>query len=444
MTQPIRISDHFGYRRLLRFTLPTMAMMVFTSIYGIVDGIFVSNFAGKTPFAAVNLIMPFLMVLGVLGFMLGTGGSALVAKTLGEGDHDKANRIFSMLVLAGFLSGILFSLLGILFLPRVTLFLGAKGEMVSLCVTYGRIILVALPFFILQNMFQALLVTAEKPRLGLQITIVAGCLNILLDFLMIGVWHMGVSGAALATAISQTVGGLIPAIYFLLPNRSLLRITTPSTDFRAYLQSCYNGMSEFFGNVSASIVSMCYNYQLMRFIGEDGVSAYGVIMYVQFIFFSIFMGFTVGSAPIVSYHYGAGNHAELHNLFTRSLRMIGGMGLLIVLTMELLSRPLTQLFVGYDEQLFLLTCRAFRIYCLSYFLVGFNFYASSFFTALNNGALSAVISTVRTMVFEIAAVFVLPILLGPENIWFSIVFAEAMSLLLSSALLITNRKRYHY
>ena len=444
MAQPISISEHFGYRKLLRFTVPSMVMMVFTSVYSIVDGMFVSNFVGKTAFAAINLIFPFLMVLGVLGYMLGTGGSALVAKMLGEGQKERANRVFSLLVVSGAASGVGFGLVGIVLLRQVSLLLGADEAMVGLCVEYGRIVLLALPFFILQYMFQSLMVTAERPRMGMWVTVAAGLMNIVLDFVLIVVLGMGLRGAALATAMSQVTGGLVPVVYFLMPNGSPLRLVRPMMDWRALLQACTNGLSEFFGNVSGSVVSMCYNYQLMRYIGEDGVSAYGVIMYVQFIFFAVFLGYTIGSSPIVSYCHGAKNHAELHNIFARSLRIIGVMGVMLTIAMELLAWPLTKAFVGYDAALFELSRRAFMIYGLSYVLVGFNFYASAFFTALNNGVLSALLATVRALVFEVAAVFVLPMVLGAEYIWFSVLFAEVMSLTLSAALLWANRKRYHY
>lgn len=444
MAQPISISEHFGYRKLLRFTVPSMVMMVFTSVYSIVDGMFVSNFVGKTAFAAINLIFPFLMVLGVVGYMLGTGGSALVAKMLGEGQKERAQRVFSLLVATAVAVGIVFSAAGIVFLPQVSLFLGADQAMLDLCVEYGRILLLALPFFILQYMFQSLMVTAERPRMGLVVTVVAGVMNIVLDFVLIVVLHMGLRGAAWATVASQVTGGLIPVVYFLFPNGSLLRLVRPVMDWRALLQACTNGLSEFFGNVSGSVVSMCYNYQLMRYIGEDGVSAYGVIMYVQFIFFAVFLGYTIGSSPIVSYCHGAKNYAELHNIFARSLRIMAVLGVLLTAVLELLAWPLTAVFVGYDEALFALTRRAFMIYGASYLLVGFNFYASAFFTALNNGVVSALLATVRALVFETAAVFVLPAVFGAGSIWFSVVVAESLSLLMSGSLLWANRRRYHY
>ena len=440
----IQLSDHFNYRKLLRFTLPSIAMMIFTSIYSVVDGVFVSNFVGKTPFAAINLMMPFLQLLGVVGFMLGTGGSALVAKTIGEGNLPKAKGIFSMLIVVGFVSGIVFWALGGLFLEPIARFLGADEAMMESCLLYGRLLLVALPFFILQNMFQPLMVTAERPQLGLAFTVGAGCLNILLDYLLIVVFGMGLKGAAVATIAAQIAGGLLPLLYFVLPNKSLLRFVRPDFDGRALLQSATNGMSEFFSNISMSIVCMCYNYQLMRFVGENGVAAYGVIMYIQFIFFAVFLGYAVGTAPIVSYNYGAQNHAELKNVFRRSLKIIGALGIVLTLTLELTAGPLTKIFVGYDAELFHLTAKAFMIYGISYLLVGFNFYASSFFTALNNGVVSAIISTARALVFETSAVFILPAVFGVDGIWFSVICAEIMAIIMSAAFLAKNRERYHY
>ena len=440
----ISISDHFGYRKLLRFTLPSIATMIFTSIYSVVDGVFVSNFVGKTPFAAVNLMMPFLYLIGVVGSMLGTGGSALVAKTLGEGDHPKANRIFSMLIVVCFGSGVLFGLVGIVFLEPIARFLGADAAMMDSCLLYGRIMLLALPFFILEMMFQSFMVTAERPQLGFVFTVISGLLNILMDYLLIVVFDFGLSGAAWATFLASAVGGVGPLLFFIFPNKTILHFVRPVFDGKALLQSITNGISEFFASISGSILSICYNFQLMKHIGENGVAAYGVIMYVQFIFFGVFLGYAMGTAPIMSYNYGAQNHAELRNVFQRSMKIIAVLGVLQTLLLELTIPWLTKLFVGYDPELYALTCKAFRIYGLSYLLVGFNFYASSLFTALNNGVVSAVISTVRTLVFETSAVFILPAIFGVNGIWFSIICAEVLSLSLSIAMIYKHRERYHY
>lgn len=443
-SQPIQLSDHFGYRKLMRFTLPSIATMIFTSIYSVVDGVFVSNFVGKTPFAAVNLMMPFLYLIGVVGSMLGTGGSALVAKTLGEGDHPKANRIFSMLIVVCFGSGALFGMLGMLFLEPIARFLGADAAMMDSCLLYGRIMLLALPFFILEMMFQSFMVTAERPQLGFAFTVISGLLNILMDYLFIVVFGLGLSGAARATFLASVVGGVGPLLFFVFPNKTMLHFVRPVFDGKALLQSVTNGISEFFASVSGSILAICYNFQLMKYIGENGVAAYGVIMYVQFIFFGVFLGYAMGTAPIVSYNYGAQNHSELRNVFQRSMKIIAVLGVLQTLLLELTVPWLTKVFVGYDPELYALTCRAFRIYGLSYLLVGFNFYASSLFTALNNGIVSAVISTVRTLVFETSAVFILPAIFGVNGIWFSIICAEVLSLSLSIAMIYKHRERYHY
>lgn len=440
----IQLSEHFSYQKLLRFVLPSVVMMIFTSIYGVVDGLFVSNFVGKTPFAAVNLIMPLLMILGALGFMIGTGGSAIVSKTMGEGNLEKANQYFSMLVYVTIAGGILLTILGQIGIRPLAMAMGATENMIDDCVLYGRILLVSLTAFMLQNVFQSFFVTAEKPQLGLGITVAAGLTNMVLDFLFIAVFHWGVAGAAVATALSQVVGGIVPIFYFVRPNNSRLRISKAKWDGRALLKSCTNGSSELMTNVSMSLVNMLYNFQLMRLVGENGVAAYGVIMYVNLIFVSIFLGYSIGSAPIVGYHYGAANHGELKSLFRKSLTLIGIAGIVLTLLAVGLSGPLSKVFVGYDEELFALTKHGFRLYSLSFLVTGFNIFGSAFFTALNNGVVSATISFLRTLLFQIIVVLVLPIFLGINGIWLAIVVAELMALVVTVLFFITKRKQYHY
>ena len=444
MKQEIQLSEHFTFRKLLRFTLPSIVMMVFTSIYGVVDGIFVSNFVGKTPFAAVNFIMPFLMILGAFGFMIGTGGSALVAKTIGEGHRRLAHRLFSMLVYISLVFGVVLAVVGIVFIDEIAVWLGADEAMLGDCVVYGRIILLALPAFILQNIFQPFLVAAEKPSLGLAVTVAAGLTNIVLDYLFIVVFRWGVSGAAIATVISQCVGGLLPLLYFMLPNKSLLRLTASRFYGREFLKVCVNGSSELVTQVSVSLVAMLYNFQLMRYIGEDGVAAFGVIMYVNFIFLSVFIGYSIGSAPIISYNYGAKNHDELRNVFRKSLYLVSIMALILTVAAELSATPLARIFVGYDAALYALTRRAFMIYSVAFLLVGFNIYASAFFTALNNGVVSAVISFSRTLLFEACAVLLLPLLLGIDGIWLAVACTEVLALIVSVTFLCYLRPRYRY
>lgn len=440
----IQLSDHFTYGRLLRFVWPPITMMIFTSIYGVVDGFFISNYVGKIPFAAVNLIMPFLMILGALGFMLGAGGSALVAKTLGEGKKEKANQIFSMLVLVGILTGIILAVIGIIFLEPIAIFLGAEGEIIHYCVIYGRIILIALPAFMLQNMFQSFLVTAERPELGLVMTVIAGVTNIVLDALFMGTFAWGTVGAALATAISQFVGGVTPFFFFLKPKRSLLRLTKPVFDGRALLKTCTNGSSELVTNISMSVVSMLYNFQLLKYAGENGVAAYGVIMYVNFIFVAIFIGYAIGTAPIIGFHYGAKNEAELKSIFKKSmnLNLIAGIALAVVGLF--LSRMLAELFVGYDSQLCEMTVKGFRIYTISFLFCGFNIFGSSLFTALGNGLVSAIISFLRTLLFQVAAILVMPLIWGLDGIWYSVAVAEIVALVLTMAFVVKLRGKYHY
>ncbi len=444
MAKNIRLSDHFTYSKLLRFTLPSIVMMVFTSIYGVVDGLFVSNFAGKTAFASVNLVMPFVMILGGMGFMIGTGGTALVSKILGEGDPDTANRTFSMMVLFTLALGIVLSAAGIVFMRPVSRFLGATDAMMDDCVLYGRIVTGFTFAFMLQNVFQSFFIAAEKPKLGLKVTVAAGLANMVLDALFIAVFNWGVAGAAIATGLSQCVGGVLPLVYFLRPNSSLLRLSPTRLRLRPILAACGNGSSELMSNISSSVVSMLYNFQLMRLAGEDGVSAYGVLMYVQFIFISIYIGYSIGCAPVVSYHFGAQNHGELKNLLGKSVLLMGCTGVALTALAMALADPLSRLFVGYDAGLFALTSHAFRLFAWSFLLAGFNIYASGFFTALNNGGISAAISFLRTLVFQSASVLILPIFLDVDGIWWAITVAEVFAFLISVTFLLAKRGKYHY
>lgn len=440
----IQLSEHFTYKKLLRFVLPSIVMMIFTSIYGVVDGLFVSNYVGKTAFAAVNLIMPFLMAISALGFMIGTGGSAIVAKTLGEGKKEQANEYFSMLVYLTLIGGIVLSALGILFSPLIARGLGADSALLTNCVLYARITLLSMPAFMLQNVFQSFFVTAEKPKLGLGVIVIAGVTNMVLDFLLVGVFQIGLAGAAFATVTSECIGGLFPILYFARKNSSLLKLGRTHFNGQIFLCACGNGSSELMTNLSSSIVNSLYNIQLMNLAGENGVAAFGTIMYVNFIFIAIFLGYSIGSAPLVSYHYGAGNHDELKNLFQKSLRLIGIWGLMLFILAQLIARPLAAIFVGYDADLFSMTQNGFRIYCIAYLINGFNIYGSSFFTALNNGLISAAISFLRTLVFQLAAVLLLPLLLDINGIWSAVAVAELLTLGLTVTFFVRNRKKYHY
>ena len=438
----IQLSDHFTYRKLMRFTLPSIVMMIFTSIYGVVDGFFVSNFVGKTPFAAVNFIMPFLMILGSVGFMFGTGGSALIAKTMGEGKDEQAKRLFSLFVYVSVICGIVIAALGILFLRPIAAFLGAEGTMLDDCVIYGRVILLSLPAYILQYEFQSFFVTAAKPQLGLAVTVAAGVANMVLDALLVAVFSLGLPGAAAATAISQCVGGLVPLVYFSRPNTSLLRLTSTRYDGRALLKACTNGSSELMSNISMSIVSMLYNVQLMKYAGEDGVAAYGVLMYVNMIFLAAFIGYSVGTAPVVGYHFGAGNRRELRSLLRKSLIIIGLFSVAMLAAAEGLAAPLAKLFVGYDPSLLDLTLRGFMIFSFSFLFAGIAIYGSSFFTALNDGLVSALISFLRTLVFQVAAVLIFPLIWEIDGIWLSIVAAEFMAAFVTVLFLLGKRQKY--
>ena len=440
----IRLSDHFSYKKLFAFIYPTVIMMVFTSIYGVVDGFFVSNFVGKTPFAAVNLIMPFVMVIGGMGFMVGTGGTALVSKAMGEGDGQKAKRYFSMMIYFTALLAVILSVVGIVFMRPVAHFLGATDEMLEHSVLYGRIVIGFTAAFMLQSVFQSFLVAAERPKMGLVCTVAAGVTNMALDALFIAVFKWGVAGAAVATGISQCVGGLIPLIYFIMPNKSRLHLVVTGLKARPILKACANGSSELMSNISSSLVGMLYNFQLLKFAGENGVSAYGVLMYTQFIFVAILLGYSIGTAPIVGFHYGASNTDELKNLLKKSTVIMGIGGVVLAVAALALSSTLAGIFVGYDRELYELTLHAFKIYSIHFVFAGFNIFASGFFTALNNGAVSAAISFLRTLVFQSSSVLILPALFGTDGIWWAVCVAEVAALIISGIFLFVNRRKYKY
>ena len=446
MKQKIQLSDHFTYGRLIRFTIPSIGMMVFTSIYGVVDGFFVSNYAGKTPFAAINLIWPMLMILSTVGFIFGTGGSALVAKTFGEGDYKKGNEYFSLFVYVCLALGFLFAVAGFICAPYAASLLGAGGDMQDDAVLYARIILISLPMNVLQYLFQSFMVTAERPVLGLWVTVCSGVTNMVLDAVLVILLpqEYKLAGAAVATAMSQIVGGAVPLVYFSRKNSSILHLCKTKYDGKAVWKACTNGSSEFMSNISMSLVAMLFNFQLLKYAGQDGVAAYGVMMYVSMIFSSVFIGYSVGVAPVIGFHDGAQNHEELHGLLVKSLIMIGLFGIVMILSAEVLAVPLAKIFVSYDAELMELTVSGFRIFALSFGFMGFAIFSSSFFTALNDGVTSAVISFLRTLVFECIAVLTLPLIWGVDGIWISIDAAEFMAVVLGSFFLITKRKKYHY
>ena len=444
MKRKIQLSDHFGYKRLIRFTLPSILMMLVTSIYGVVDGFFISNYVGKTPFAAINFIMPFLMVVGALGFMFGTGGSALIAKTMGEGNRQKANELFSLLIYLTIVSGIIIAILSIVFIRPIAMLLGAEGQMLEVAVLYSQIILIVLPFLMIQYVFTSLVVTAEKPKLGLYVTVAAAIVNMIGDALFIAIFKWGVVGAALATALGQVVGGIIPLIYFSRKNSSLLQLGKTNWDSKAVLKVCTNGSSELMSNISMSIVGMLYNAQLMKYAGENGVAAYGTIMYVNFIFIAIFIGYSTGVAPVISYHYGAENISELKGLLRKSAVITLILSGLMFIISILLSRPLASIYVSYDSELLLMTVRAFKIYAFSFIFSGIAIFGSSFFTALNDGLTSALMSFLRTLLFQTAAVLIMPLIWNIDGIWLSVVVAEFMAVVVTIIFLVTKRKKYKY
>lgn len=440
----IQLSDHFTYQKIFRFVLPSIVMMVFTSIYGVVDGFFISNFAGKTAFASINLVMPFIMILSGIGFMIGTGGTALVSKYLGQKEEKRANECFTMMVIFVIISGTTVSLLGVIFMRKISYFLGATEDMIEDCVVYGQIVLLFNMPYMLQNVFQSFMIAAEKPKLGLKITVLSGVTNMVLDALFVGVFKWGVAGAAFATGASQCVGGFGPLIYFAKENDSRLRLVKTKLELEPILQAAGNGSSELMSNISSSLLGAVYNYQLMKYIGENGVSSYGVLMYVQFIFVAIYVGYAIGCAPIVSYHYGAENHAEVKNMLHKSITVMSFLGIVLAFVAFSLSSVLAKIFVGYDEELLALTIHAFKLFSLSFIFAGLNIYTSSFFTALNNGVISAAVSFIRTLIFQMAFVLFLPMILGTDGIWISSIAAEVAAFIVSFIFLVIERKEYQY
>lgn len=440
----IELNEHFTYKKLIKFTLPSILMMIFTSIYGVVDGFFVSNYVGPEAFASVNLIMPVIIILSAVGFMIGTGGNALVAMTLGQHDEKRANEIFSMLIYILIFLGICLSIAMAVFMPKMARILGATDIMIDDCVIYGRISMVSLTFFMLQTSFQSFMVTAARPHFGLYITIAAGVTNMVLDLVFVGILGFGVAGAAWATVASEIVGGSIPLIYFIIPNKSKLNLVKAGFKFRPLIKVLSNGASEFMTIISSSFVNMLYNLQLMKIAGEKGVASFGVIMYINFIFIGVLFGYAFGSSSIVSYHYGSENYKELRSLFSKSIKIIGIASLISFASAQLFAIPLVKIFFSYSDELIHMTTHGFRIYSIAYLMIGFNGYASSLFTALNNGRVSATIAFGRTLVFQVASILILPRIFGLDGIFSSIIVAEFLAIMVSMFFINKYKSEYHY
>lgn len=444
MKNTIKLSNHFTYKKLLRFTVPSIVMMICTSMYGVIDGIFVSNYIGKTSLAAINFIMPVLYIFAMFGYMFGAGGSALVSKTLGEGDKKRANGLFSLFVYISIIFGVFMTIFGYFFMEPLVRWFGADGELLEQSLVYGHIFILALTAWILLYVFQLFFITAEKPKLGLWVTIASGVTNIVLDALFIVVFEWGIAGAAAASAIGQLVGGVFPIIYFARKNSSILRLTKPVIDFKAIFQGFANGSSELVSGMSASFGSILYNVQLLKYAGENGVAAYGVLMYISMIVTSIFNGYSSGIVPVIGYHYGARNHDELKSLLKKSIIVVGLFSTSIFTLSELLAYPIAKLYVGYDEELMRITTHGFFVYSFAFLFMGMAVFASSFFTALNNGTVSAMVAFLRTLVFETTAIIMLPIIFGVDGIWGSVVLAELMAAVVGIGFIHKMRTRYCY
>lgn len=439
----INLKEHFDSRKIIKFTLPTIIMTLFTSIYGIVDGIFVSNIINSNAFASINLIMPFTLILGSIGFMFGTGGSALVSKILGENESKKAKEYFSVLIYSLIIIGVIISIISFIFMKPIATFLGAKDELLEMSMLYGKILMFSLPFLFLQNCFQSFMIVAERPKIGLVISLISGISNMILDYIFIYLFKFGIIGAGGATAISQFIGGIIPLVYFGRKNTTTLKLVKTKLLIKPIINTCYNGLSEMVSNISYSIVNILFNLQIMKYIGVNGIVAYGIINYVSFIFISVYLGFSTGAIPIISYHYGAKNKDEIKNLLKIGVRILFVVSIILTLIAEIFSKIFASIFVAYDTELLKLSTTAFRLFSVSYLISWFNLYVSSFFTALNDGRTSAVISFSRAFVGQIIMILVLPILFGINGLWLAATFSEIISLFISLIFLIKYKDKYN-
>lgn len=439
------LSQHFTFKKLIKFVYPAVIMMVFTSVYSVVDGIFVSNFASEAAFKAVNLIMPVLMGFAAVGFMLGAGGSALISKTLGEGDEKRARGIFSMLVYATAILGAVLTVVGIFTLRPLAIALKAEKEgLLDECLLYGFVNMCGITFFMLQNVFQSFFALAERPKMGLLVIVCAGVTNAVLDAVLIAGFKMGLLGAALATVLGQAVGAIVPIVYFSVNRKLTLYLGKPLLKIKPFIKTCLNGSSEMMTQLSLSVVNILYNYQLMSQVGSDGVAAYGVIMYVGFIFCAAFIGYSVGATPVIGYNYGADNRRELNNVLKKSLIIIAVCSAAMFALSIALNYPLAYIFVRKNPELFSMTRRGFYICACIFAVMGFNIFGSAFFTALNNGLVSAIISFLRTLLFQVVFVMCLPLLWGLDGIWAANVFAETCALAVTFTLFMCHRKKYGY
>ena len=440
----IQLSDHFTYKKLIRYSIPMIGVLILTSIYGVVDGLFISNVEGDIAFSAVNLILPGVMMFSSIGFMMGSGGAAIVSKTLGEGKKEKASQYFSMIVYFLIIIGIVCAILGCILTKQISSLLGASEKMEKYCIEYGRVLFLFLPFMMLQYMFQSFFAVAEKPNVGLLITLCAGITNAIGDYLLIVVFRLGITGAAVASGASMVVGSVPAIIYFAFKKDLKFKLVPTKFDWKALGHTMSNGSSEMVTNISMSFVNMLYNAQLMKYYGENGVSAYGVIMYVGFIFSGCYMGVSQAVAPVVGYNYGASNEEELKNVFKKSLIILAVMAIFLTGSAEALSKPLAYVLFSHNEELLKLTTYAIRLYAIGYTISWINIFGSAFFTGLNNGLVSAIISFGRMLVFQLATIFILPLIFDSTGLWLAMPVSEVFSLIVTVTFFITMRKKYNY
>ena len=419
-------------------------MMLFTSMYGVVDGLYLSHFSGKEAFAAITLIIPLPLLIGAWAYMIGAGGSAVIAKAIASDRQKDANEYFSFLVLISVLGSILLAGIGEIFLEPCAKLLGANDEMLPFCMTYGRILIAAVPLYVLQNVFQSFLTVAEHPKIGLAINLVSAFLNMALNFVFIRITNEVVTAVALATVVSQFVGGITPFVFFVRSKSTTLRFGRPHMPMSLLGPVFANGVSEFVSEIFHPLASVMYNYKLMELTGLNGVAAYGVLMNVGFLFGSVFLGFAVGSAPLFTYKYEREDHDELHSLFIKSTISVVLMGFLLYGVACMIEGPFAAEFFGGDELLITMTEEAFALHSLSYMVMGLAVFASAFFTAIHDSRVSFLISFLRTLLFEVLAILLLPMLFDLNGVWAASLTSEVLTLLVTVGLLISKKEKYQY
>ena len=436
------LSRAYTLSGLVRFALPSMVMMVFLSVYTIVDGIFISNFVGTLALGAVNIIFPLISLEMGLGIMLATGSNAIIARRLGEGDAALARQNFSLVVLVAVVCGLMVEGLALLFLPQIIDLLGASAAQYPYCRDYPRAMLLFAPALFLQVGFQSYFVTAGRPKLGLLVMVGAGLVNIGLDYLLIP--RLGVAGAGLATGLGYMVPAMAGLCFFARPRGGDLYLVRPSLERGLLWRACLNGSSEMVSNMANAVSTFLFNIMFMRCYGEDGVAAITMALYFQFVFAAVYFGYSGGVAPIISYKFGNGDTAGLRQVVRDSFRFILGISLLNFTVAILVSAPALLLFAGGNREVASIAQEGFPLFAVSFLFAGVGIFASNMFTALSDGVTSALISFMRTLLFLALAILLLPLVFKEAGLWAAISVAEGMGALVALVCLVLRRPQYQY